>query len=184
MPEKVVLKKYANRRLYDTEKRAFVSLSQVAGLVKQGREIEISDDKTGEDVTAFILTQIVLEEAKKKTLLLPVSLLYLIIRYGDSVLSEFFDNYLEQTSRTIWLQSAMDAQFQRWLEMGQGFSNLTQKAMSNLAPFQSWMQLFPGKVGKRREMKEKRSVSSQTSLPWFLPSVQFLPPGLRPLRLF
>jgi polyhydroxyalkanoate synthesis repressor PhaR len=97
MPEKVVLKKYANRRLYDTEKRAFVSLAQIAELVKQGREIEISDDKTGEDVTAFILTQIVLEEAKKKTLLLPVSLLYLIIRYGDSVLSEFFDHYLEQT---------------------------------------------------------------------------------------
>ena len=66
MPEKVVLKKYANRRLYDTEKRAFVSLAQIAELVKQGREIEISDDKTGEDVTAFILTQIVLEEAKKE----------------------------------------------------------------------------------------------------------------------
>ena len=92
MPAKVVLKKYANRRLYDTEKRAFVSLAQIAELVKQGREIEISDDKTGEDVTAFILTQIVLEEAKKKTLLLPVSLLYLLIRYGDGVLSEFFDD--------------------------------------------------------------------------------------------
>jgi polyhydroxyalkanoate synthesis repressor PhaR len=150
MPEKVVLKKYANRRLYDTEKRAFVSLSQVAELVKQGRELEISDDKTGEDVTAFILTQIVLEEAKKKTLLLPVSLLYLLIRYGDSVLSEFFENYLEQTLKNyLAYKSAMDAQFQRWLEMGQGFSGLTQKAMSNLAPFQSWMQFFPGKVGKK-----------------------------------
>jgi len=150
MPEKVVLKKYANRRLYDTEKRAFVSLSQVAELVKQGREIEISDDKTGEDVTAFILTQIVLEEAKKKTLLLPVSLLYLLIRYGDGVLSEFFENYLEQTLKNyLAYKSAMDAQFQSWLEMGQDFSNLTQKTLSNLTPFQSWMQFFPGKVGKK-----------------------------------
>jgi polyhydroxyalkanoate synthesis repressor PhaR len=150
MPEKVVLKKYANRRLYDTEKRAFVSLSQVAELVKQGREIEISDDKTGEDVTAFILTQIVLEEAKKKTLLLPVSLLYLLIRYGDSALSEFFENYLEQTLKNyLAYKSAMDAQFKQWLEMGQGFSDLTQKAMSNLAPLQSWMQFFPGKAGKK-----------------------------------
>jgi len=150
MPEKVVLKKYANRRLYDTEKRAFVSLSQVAELVKQGREIEISDDKTGEDVTAFILTQIVLEEAKKKTLLLPVSLLYLLIRYGDSALSEFFENYLEQTLKNyLAYKSAMDAQFQQWLEMGQGFSTLTQKAVNNLAPFQSWMQFFPGKAGKK-----------------------------------
>jgi polyhydroxyalkanoate synthesis repressor PhaR len=149
MPEKVILKKYANRRLYDTEKRAFVSLSQVADLVKQGREIEISDDKTGEDVTAFILTQIVLEEAKKKTLLLPVSLLYLLIRYGDSALSEFFESYLEQTLKNyLAYKGAMDAQFQRWLEMGQGFSNLTQKTIGNLAPFQSWMQFFPGKAGK------------------------------------
>ncbi len=121
MPEKVVLKKYANRRLYDTEKRSFVSLSQVAELVKQGRELEISDDKTGEDVTAFILTQIVLEEAKKKTLLLPVSLLYLLIRYGDSVLSEFFDNYLEQVLKNyLAYKSAMDSQVPDLAGVGPG----------------------------------------------------------------
>ena len=154
MPEKVVLKKYANRRLYDTEKRAFVSLSQVAELVKQGREIEISDDKTGEDVTAFILTQIVLEEAKKKTLLLPVSLLYLLIRYGDSVLSEFFDNYLEQTLKNyLGYKSSMDNQFRTWLEVGQDLSNLNQKSMASLTSFPSWMELFPGK-GREKEGDE------------------------------
>jgi polyhydroxyalkanoate synthesis repressor PhaR len=151
MPEKVVLKKYANRRLYDTEKRAFVSLNQVAELVKQGREIEISDDKTGEDVTAFILTQIVLEEAKKKTLLLPVSLLYLLIRYGDSVLSEFFDNYLEQTLKNyLGYKSAMDNQFRTWLEVGQDLSNLNQKSMASLTSFPSWMELFPGKGPEKK----------------------------------
>lgn len=144
MAEKVVLKKYANRRLYDTETKSFVSLSQVAELVKQGREIEIKDDKTGEDVTAFILTQIVLEEAKKKTLLLPVSLLYLLIRYGDSVLSEFFDNYLEQTLKTyLSYKSAMDSQFRTWLELGQDFSSLTQKAMADFSPPSPWNDLFP-----------------------------------------
>jgi polyhydroxyalkanoate synthesis repressor PhaR len=156
MPEKVMLKKYANRRLYDTEKRAFVSLSQVTDLVKQGREIEISDDKTGEDVTAFILTQIVLEEAKKKSLLLPVSLLYLLIRYGDSVLSEFFENYLEQTLKNyLNYKSTMDAQFQRWLEMGQDFSDLTQQTVSSLTPFQSWMRLFPGQGKKESDTGEE-----------------------------
>jgi polyhydroxyalkanoate synthesis repressor PhaR len=147
MPEKVVLKKYANRRLYDTEKRAFVSLAQIAELVKQGREIEISDDKTGEDVTAFILTQIVLEEAKKKTLLLPVSLLYLLIRYGDSVLSEFFDHYLEQTLKNyLSYKSAMDSQFRTWLELGHDLSSLPQKAMANFTPSPSWMDIFSGKA--------------------------------------
>lgn len=144
MADKVVLKKYANRRLYDTTKRAFVSLSQVAELVKQGREIEVTDDKTGKDVTAFILTQVVLEEVKKKTLLLPVSLLTIMIRYGDSVLSEFFDKYLEQTLKNyLAYKSTVDAQFRRWLELGQDFSTLTQKAMASLTPFPSLMEIFP-----------------------------------------
>jgi len=150
MAEKVVLKKYANRRLYDTEKSVFVSLGQVAELVKQGREIEISDAKSGEDVTAFILTQIILEEAKKKTLLLPVSLLYLLIRFGDSVLSEFFDKYLEQILKNyLAYKSAMDSQFRKWLELGQDLSNLTQKAMPGLTPFPSWMEFFSGKTPEK-----------------------------------
>ncbi len=154
MPEKVVLKKYANRRLYDTEKRAFVSLAQIAELVKQGREIEISDDKTGEDVTAFILTQIVLEEAKKKTLLLPVSLLYLIIRHGDSILSEFFDNYLEQTLKNyLAYKSSMDSQFRTWLELGQDLSTLTKKAMANITPSPSWIDFVPKKTPENDEHK-------------------------------
>jgi polyhydroxyalkanoate synthesis repressor PhaR len=156
MTEKVRLKKYANRRLYDTEKSVFVSLSQVADLVKQGREIEIRDDKSGEDVTAFILTQVVLEEVKKKTLLLPVSLLALLIRYGDSVLSEFFDKYLEQTlNNYLACKSAMDTQFKKWLELGHDFSNLTQKAMAGLPPLPSWMELFPGNAPKKATDEEE-----------------------------
>jgi polyhydroxyalkanoate synthesis repressor PhaR len=156
MTEKVKLKKYANRRLYDTDQSVFVSLSQVADVVKQGREIEIRDDKTGEDVTAFILTQIVLEEVKRKTLQLPVSLLSLLIRYGDNVLSEFFDKYLEQTLKNyLAYKSAMDDQFQKWLELGQDFSNLTQKAMTTLPPFPSWMDFFPGTSPKRNPDEEE-----------------------------
>lgn len=146
MSDKVRLKKYANRRLYDTEKSVFVSLSQVADLIKQGREVEVRDDKTGEDVTAFILTQIVLEEVKRKALLLPVSLLALLIRYGDNVLSEFFDRYLEQILRNyLAYKNAMDNQFQKWLELGQEFFSLSQKAMTTMAALPSWADLLAGK---------------------------------------
>lgn len=152
MAEKVVLKKYANRRLYDTETRSFVSLSQVAELVKKGREVEIRDERTGEDVTAFILTQIVLEEAKKKSLLLPVSLLSLLIRYGDSVLSEFFDNYLEQTLKNyLKYKSAMDAQFRTWLELGQDLSTLSQKAMAGLTPAPFWTDILSPRKPNQEE---------------------------------
>ncbi len=76
---KVVLKKYSNRRFYDTERNAYVTLNHVGDLIRQGRQVEVNDASTQEDVTAFVLTQIVLEEAKKKNLLLPVSLLHLSI---------------------------------------------------------------------------------------------------------
>ncbi len=136
MIEKVLLKKYSNRRLYDTEKSAYVTLSQVAELIKAGREVEVTDAETKEDVTAFILTQIVFEEAKKKTLLLPSSLLYLIIRYGETALSEFFEKYLEQTLQNYFsYKSAMDEQFRKWLDLGMDFSALTQNTMGNLNTF-------------------------------------------------
>ncbi|MBM4273166.1 MAG: transcriptional regulator [Deltaproteobacteria bacterium] len=158
MGDKVFLKKYANRRLYDTAKSAFVSLSQVAEMIRQGLEIEVIDAETKEDVTAFILTQIVLEEAKKKTLLLPVSLLYLLIRHGATALGEFFDKYLEQTLKNyLAYKTAMDEQFRDWLELGQDFSTLTRKAMDNLTPFPSWMEFFPGKAGKKEADKGEES---------------------------
>jgi len=64
MGEILVLKKYANRRLYDTEKRIYVTLQQVVDLIRQGRQVKVIDAKTKEDVTAYTLTQIVLEESK------------------------------------------------------------------------------------------------------------------------
>jgi polyhydroxyalkanoate synthesis repressor PhaR len=146
MDKTLKLKKYANRRLYDTENSAFLSLSQVADLVKQGREIEVVDAKTGEDVTNFILAQVVLEEVKNKTLLLPLSLLYNLIRYGDNVLSEFFDSYLEQTLKNyLSYKSAMDEQFRKWLEIGQNFSSYTGQAMGGVNPFNPWPESFSGK---------------------------------------
>jgi polyhydroxyalkanoate synthesis repressor PhaR len=143
MAEKVVLKKYANRRLYDTEKSAYVTLPQVTEMIREGREIMVVDAETKEDVTAFILTQIVQEEARKKSFLLPVSLLYLLIRHGDGVLSEFFEKYLEQTLKNyLAYKTAADDQFRQWLELGRDFSTRTQKAMSGLTPFQPWMDFF------------------------------------------
>ena len=172
MAEKLILKKYANRRLYDTEKSAYVTLSQVAEMIKQGREVEVIDVETNMEVTAFILTQIVLEEAKKKTVFLPVTFLYLFIRYGDNVLSEFFEKYLEQTfNNYLAYKATVDEQFRNWLELGQDFSTLTQKAVGNLTPFQSWMQIFPGTLGKKEtDEGEEDSSAPDRSAPGACPS--------------
>jgi len=154
MSDKVKLKKYANRRLYDMEKSAYVTLNQVADLIRQGRQVEVIDSKTKEDVTASILTQIVLEEAKNRNILLPVPVLHMIIQYGDNVLGEFFEKYLQQMIQTYLAHKhAVDGQFKQWLDLGLDFSNQAQKTMTGLAPFKSFFEQFSSLSGKQEQKK-------------------------------
>jgi polyhydroxyalkanoate synthesis repressor PhaR len=143
MAEKLRLKKYTNRRLYDTERSAYVTLDDVMQVIRQGRRVEVVDAKTAEDVTAFTLTQIILEESRKKNSLLPVPLLHLIIQYGETVLVEFFDHYLEQTLKNyLSYKLAADEQFRKWLSLGMDLSKMTQTSIASLPAFQSFFDLF------------------------------------------
>ena len=144
MSEKLVLKKYANRRLYDTEKSKYVSLSEVAEAIKRGRQVEVIDAKTKEDVSTFILTQIILEQARKSNFLLPAPLLHLIIQYGENVLAEFFEKYLQQTIKSyLAYKSTADEQFGKWLDLGLDLSDMARKTMTGMTPFQDFFSLFP-----------------------------------------
>lgn len=155
MPNKVKLKKYANRRLYDMEKSAYVTLSQVADLIRQGRQVEVIDAKTNEDVTAFILTQIILEEAKNKNFLLPIPVLHLIVQYGDNILGEFFEKYLQQMITTyVAHKNAVDEQFKKWLEMGLDYSDMAQKTMTGFTPFKSFFDQFSVTSDKEKKKTE------------------------------
>jgi polyhydroxyalkanoate synthesis repressor PhaR len=139
MTEPIVLKKYANRRLYDTQKSAYVTLDEVAQVIRQGKTVKALDAKTRADVTAFVLTQIVLEEAKNNNALLPVPLLHMIIRYGENVLQEFFGNYLEQTINAyVAYKRNADEQFRKWLEVGMDLSGIAQQSLNRLNPFQAF----------------------------------------------
>lgn len=154
MPNPLLLKKYANRRIYDTEKSAYVTLNQVAEYIRGGRQVRIEDADTKEDVTAFILTQVVLEEAKKKNTLLPVPLLHLIIQYGDNLLAEFFEKYFHQTFQNFVMhKQAMDTQFRQWLEMGMNLSKFAQKSFTDTKSFQSFFDSFTG--GKQKADNEE-----------------------------
>jgi polyhydroxyalkanoate synthesis repressor PhaR len=153
MPETVLLKKYANRRLYDTQKSAYITLSQVSDIIKEGRQVKVIDAKTEEDVTAFILTQIIVEEARNNNSLLPVTLLHLIIQYGENVLSEFFEKYLELTIRNyLAYKAALDQQFRNWLETGKDLFPHTPTSLPPLAPLDSFFDLFSslGKEAKKQ----------------------------------
>lgn len=148
MPERVLLKKYPNRRLYDTEKSTYITISQVSDIIREGRQVQVIDAKTEEDVTAFILTQIIVEEARKNNNLLPVTLLHLIIQYGQNVLGEFFEKYLELTIRNYLAQkAALDQQFRAWLSMGKDLVAQPPNPMVPFASLDSLFELFPG-MGK------------------------------------
>jgi polyhydroxyalkanoate synthesis repressor PhaR len=152
MADRVIFKKYANRRLYDTEKSAYVSIEQVAETIKGGRDVAVFDAKTGEDVTAFILSQILVEEAKSKKTLLPVSLLHLIVRYGDNLLGEFFEKYLDLAIKSYLAGKAtFDDQFRQWLTMRSDFSTLLKKSMPGFTSMESFFDLFSKGPGKPRD---------------------------------
>ena len=145
MTDMIVLKKYANRRLYDTQKSAYVTLSEVADVIREGNTIKAYDAKTKVDVTGFVLTQIILEEAKNNNPLLPVPLLHMIIRYGENVLHDFFENYLEQTiDAYVAYKREADEQFKKWLEVGMDLSGMAQQSMTQLNPFQALFKQFRG----------------------------------------
>lgn len=91
----VVIKKYANRRLYNTETSSYITLDHLAGMTREGRDFQVFDARTGEDITRSVLTQIVMEEESTGQTMLPVPFLRQIIAmYGDSMQSAV-PHYLE-----------------------------------------------------------------------------------------
>lgn len=142
MDEQVIIKKYSNRRLYNTEQSEYITLDQVAELIKSGREVKVVEASSGQDVTGFILTQIIMESSRKQALL-PVSLLHLLIRYGDNLLSDFFEQYLEETLK-IYIDSkkAFDSYFRQWLNMGMQFTGNQPHSTDTANPFSGMFKMF------------------------------------------
>lgn len=86
------IKKYSNRRLYDTEESRYITLEEMTDLIKRGHDVRVVDAKTGEDLTQATLVQLVLET--KAARLLPVPLLTRLIRMQEDALAEFFSRYV------------------------------------------------------------------------------------------
>ena len=152
----LLLKKYTNRRLYETERSIYVTLDYVTDIIRHGRKIKVIDAKTGEDVTSAILTQIVFEEARKKKYLLPTPLLYLIIQYGENVLTDFFEKYLEQTIKNyLLLHNMADDQFKKWLEYSENYSKMNPQAMAGLSTFKPLFDLVAANAKKDQQTDDK-----------------------------
>lgn len=89
-----IIKKYQNRKLYDTQDSCYVTLDGIAKMIREGEEIVVVDNNSKEDVTALILTQVLYEQEKNHQSVLPVSILKHIVRSGSNNLFEFMQKYI------------------------------------------------------------------------------------------
>lgn len=143
MDTKILIKKYPNRRLYNTAESTYITLKEVAEIIKSGHRIEVQDVTTGEDVTALVLTQIIMEKAKNNQGLLPVSLLHLVIQFGENLLHEFFESYLEKTMENyLTYRKTMDDQVHAYLDMGMDLSNLAEKTIKDMESLNIFSDTF------------------------------------------
>jgi polyhydroxyalkanoate synthesis repressor PhaR len=137
----VVIKKYANRRLYNTQTSSYVTLDHLAAMVKDGTEFEVQDARTGEDITRSVLTQIIFEEEAKGQSLLPIKFLRQLIRfYGDS-LQTFVPGYLDMSMEGFTKnQGAMRDRIAE--AMGGGNQMIENLTRQNMAMFENAMSMF------------------------------------------
>jgi polyhydroxyalkanoate synthesis repressor PhaR len=107
-----VIKRYPNRKLYDTEAKQYVTLEGLADLIRHGREVQVVDHATGEDLTAVTLTQIIVEQEKKGSGFLPQALLTGLIRSGGETLS----NLRRTLSSSLELFHQVDEEIERRIQ--------------------------------------------------------------------
>jgi polyhydroxyalkanoate synthesis repressor PhaR len=138
-----VVKKYANRRLYNTATSSYVTLDELSRIVRAGQHFVVYDAKTGEDLTRSILTQIILEEDSKGRNLLPINFLRQLIGFYDDSLRAFLPRYLELSMENF---AANQEQIRRYIEgtFGQFFplGQFEDMARQNMALFQRAATMF------------------------------------------
>ena len=155
----IVIKKYANRRLYNTAKSSYVTLDHLSQMVRDGHDFVVNDAKTGEDITRSVLAQIIFEEEGKGQNMLPANFLRQLIRlYGDT-LQGFVPAYLEVSMETFTRnQEKMRAQVQKAFGINPALQNFEAVARANMELFEQAVRLFtPFAIGMHREAKGESS---------------------------
>ena len=144
--EPVIVKKYANRRLYNTDSSSYITLEHLAAMTREGREFKVLDAKSGDDITHQVLTQIIMEEESHGTTLLPISFLGQIISmYGDSMQS-MVPHYLEATMAAFSANQAKVRDAMKGAFGGAGFAPFETLAKQNMMMFQAAADMMSGRA--------------------------------------
>ena len=144
----VVVKKYANRRLYNTESSSYITLDNLAEMVRAGRDFVVYDAKTGDDITRGVLTQIIVEEEGKGQNLLPTNFLRQLIGYYGGAMQGVVPGYLDQAMKAFTQQQE---QVQTAMRKSVGlfpFGNLDELNRQNMAMMERALSMFtPPRAG-------------------------------------
>ncbi len=137
------IKKYANRRLYNTATSSYVTLDHLAQMVRDGEEFVVNDAKTDKDITRSVLAQIIFEEEAKGQNMLPANFLRQLIRlYGDT-LQGFVPGYLDASMDTFTKnQESMREQVQKAFGANAALANFETLARTNMEWFENAMRMF------------------------------------------
>jgi polyhydroxyalkanoate synthesis repressor PhaR len=145
-PAPVIIKKYANRRLYNTATSSYVTLDNLSQMVRQGGDFIVYDAKNGDDITRSVLTQIIVEEEQKGQNLLPISFLRQIIGFYGNNMEWLVPKYLEFTMKSFTRNQEQLAKsvggsftglfpFSSFEDVGKQNMALFEKAMKMFSPF-------------------------------------------------
>lgn len=151
--EPVVIKKYANRRLYDTGTSAYITLEDLCDRVKQGKEFVVVDAKTGQDLTRQVLTQIIFEQETKGFNILPTSFLRQAIQYYDKNMQGVMQHYLESSMKGfvsnreqlkhMFGETMLGKTIDKAMEASQApLNHLEEITRQNMAMFEKAVQMF------------------------------------------
>lgn len=161
--EPVIIKKYANRRLYNTQKSAYVTLENLAEMVRNEVDFVVRDAKSGDDITRSVLTQIIFEEEAKGHNMLPANFLRQLIRlYGDT-LQGVVPGYLEASMETFLRnQEKLREHVTQALGVNPAVANFEALTRTNMELYENAMRMFtPFTVRGEREMAEAKDGEAQ-----------------------
>lgn len=140
--ERVVIKKYANRRLYNTASSSYVTLEHLADMVKKGVDFVVYDAKTNEDITRTVLTQIIFEEESQGQSLLPIQFLRQLISFYGNSMQAFLPSYLELSLASFAQQQERLRQQLASFGQAGGMAAYEEQIRQNLQLFDRAMKMF------------------------------------------
>ena len=157
--DRVVIKKYANRRLYNTASSSYVTLEHLADMVKQGVDFVVYDAKTNDDITRTVLTQIIFEEESQGQSLLPIQFLRQLIGFYGGGAQTFLPAFLD-----VSMNSYAEAQ-KEWQKASNPVTLFEKQARRNMAMFEQAMKMFmPTLYGSAKPEKPASPASSMMEM--------------------